>query len=1090
MTCIFRFFTGNKTTYQYDAAGNIIKTTDPYNNVISGYTYNKNNKPDTRTTALCDVITYTYDSRNKLIKTVNSDGAQTTYEYDKAGRLVKTADALGRVTEYTYDPSGRILTETGPGGGITKYEYYLNGKVKSVTDPAGNTTRYEYDAAGRLVKEINPRGKAITYSYDENGNVTGITDAMGSTVTYEYNAINKKIKETDARGNSTIYTYNKNGLLESVTDALGNTTRYEYDCMNNLVKTTDARGNATEMEYDAKGRLIKITDALGYSVTMEYDANDNLVKKKDAYGTVIYSATYDEAGNILTETDALGSTVQNNYDRLSRLIEIIDQLGRSRKLDYDKLSRLTDVTDPLKGVSSQTFDLSGNIKTLTDPNGNTQDFEYDPAGRLIAETTAIGSRKTYGYNELNLLSEMTNGRGQVTNYEYDDNGRLISFTDAEGKVSYTYDANGNILTVTDSNGTVTREYDGLNRITKYTDYRGNVVEYSYDSVGNLIALTYPGGRIVRYEYDEVNNLVKVIDWNNRITEYEYDGNGRLVKTKRPNGTELTLIYDAAGQVVQRKEVDAEGNIIFQYDYVYDSAGNVIEENSDHEPLLHNLTGAVMEYGTGNILASYNGQQVEYDADGNMTYGPLNGQMAQYVFDARNRLISAGNTSYEYDAQNNRTAVIEDGNRTEYVINPNALLSQVLIRTDADGKQTFYIYGLGLIAQEDSEGNYSTYHYDSRGSTVAITDINGEVTDTFEYAPYGELVSRTGTTDTPFLFNGREGVMTDSNGLYYMRARYYNPEIKRFINQDVVQGTIENGLSLNRYAYSNGNPISYIDPFGLSPLDSEKTGGGIGQWFIDRWTDFKTGFETLTDLDKVKEAFELIDEYGTTSEKILAAYSAGFAYVFSAAAVVTTIYTGGYVINLAGMAIGSTTTGYFILTNAAPIVGSAFGLIGGGVGLIHHIKTEQYDQIPLDILMMVAGGIEAYYVYQGYSSYTSSINNPVVEGASKAAKGAGKGFDNFNALKKNLGPAGEGKAWHHVVEQSQIQKSGFSPQQIHNTNNVIAVDSATHAKISGYYNSIDASLSDTMRVRDWLAGQGFETQYQFGMDVLKRFGVTK
>lgn len=141
----------------------------------------------------------------------------------------------------------------------------------------------------------------------------------------------------------------------------------------------------------------------------------------------------------------------------------------------------------------------------------------------------------------------------------------------------------------------------------------------------------------------------------------------------------------------------------------------------------------------------------------------------------------------------------------------------------------------------------------------------------------------------------------------MRARYYNPEIKRFINQDVVQGTIENGLSLNRYAYSNGNPISYIDPFGLSPLDSEKTGGGIGQWFIDRWTDFKTGFETLTDLDKVKEAFELINEYGTTSEKILAAYSAGFAYVFSAAAVVTTIYTGGYVIKLVITSTGSAIT---------------------------------------------------------------------------------------------------------------------------------------------------------------------------------------
>jgi len=128
-------------------------------------------------------------------------------------------------------------------------------------------------------------------------------------------------------------------------------------------------------------------------------------------------------------------------------------------------------------------------------------------------------------------------------------------------------------------------------------------------------------------------------------------------------------------------------------------------------------------------------------------------------------------------------------------------------------------------------------------------------------------------------------------------------------------------------------------------------------------------------------------------------------------------------------------------------------------------------------------------------YAASKNEVAASSASfcpfdATSEGAGKAFDNFNAFKKELGSAGEGKAWHHIVEQNQIQKSSFSPQQIHNTNNVIAVDSATHAKISGYYNSIDPRLSDTMRVRDWLAGQSFETQSQFGMDVLKRFGVTK
>ena len=69
----------------------------------------------------------------------------------------------------------------------------------------------------------------------------------------------------------------------------------------------------------------------------------------------------------------------------------------------------------------------------------------------------------------------------------------------------------------------------------------------------------------------------------------------------------------------------------------------------------------------------------------------------------------------------------------------------------------------------------------------------------------------------FLYSGELGVAMDSNGLYYMRARYYNPEIKRFINQDVMTGSITDTPTLNRYAYVNGNPISLNDPFGLSPF---------------------------------------------------------------------------------------------------------------------------------------------------------------------------------------------------------------------------------------------------------------------------------
>ncbi len=105
-----------------------------------------------------------------------------------------------------------------------------------------------------------------------------------------------------------------------------------------------------------------------------------------------------------------------------------------------------------------------------------------------------------------------------------------------------------------------------------------------------------------------------------------------------------------------------------------------------------------------------------------------------------------------------------------------------------------------------------------GSTTALTDASRSIKEAYEYSPYGEIHSGD-TSFTEFLYNGMYGVITDSNGLYYMRARYYNPTILRFINQDVVLGTLPDIQSLNRYAYCEGNPVSFIDPFGLCHEDT-------------------------------------------------------------------------------------------------------------------------------------------------------------------------------------------------------------------------------------------------------------------------------
>ena len=168
----------------------------------------------------------------------------------------------------------------------------------------------------------------------------------------------------------------------------------------------------------------------------------------------------------------------------------------------------------------------------------------------------------------------------------------------------------------------------------------------------------------------------------------------------------------------------------------------------------------------------------------------------------------------------------------------------------------YTYGNGLISDskkeaKDSDTEKRYYHYNHIGSTTAITDADGDLLYSFTYGTYGEL---TGIYDADgqkmageaagqssiretlqaeklrFLYNGRYGVETGADGLYYMRARYYNPQIKRFINRDIIDGSITDSQSLNKYSYVQGNPVSLIDPFGLCAQDYfSRTGHELLDW---------------------------------------------------------------------------------------------------------------------------------------------------------------------------------------------------------------------------------------------------------------------
>ena len=436
----------------------------------------------------------------------------------------------------------------------------------------------------------------------------------------------------------------------------------------------------------------------------------------------------------------------------------------------------------------------------------------------------------------------------------------------ESQPPSSYDANGNVLTVTDSHGTITRTYDALNRVESYTDTYGKVIRYEYDEVGNLSKLTYPDNTAVNYRYDENHNLIRVIDWANRVTAYTYDVNNRVIGVTKPDGSVTTTVYDNMQRVTSTVERTATGTVITGFEYIYDDLSRIVEEKhlAENTKLCYtydnlsrvtkrtvkclgsntvlseenftydaagNITDApdsCFQYDTNNRLVVFNGHAVSYDLDGNM----LNNGEQSFTYDSANRLITADGHTYTYNAEDVRIRNLCTEEDTTYTYNTNAKLSMLLMKT-TDGVVTKYVFGKGLIG-EAVGSTFKTYHFDSRGSTIAITDASGSITDTFAYDTYGKMIDHCGNNTVIFGYNGRDGVVTDDNGLIYMRARYYSPDMKRFVNADIIAGAISNAVTLNRYAYANGNPVSFVDPFGLSVDEDRGASNTNDTSFLDKY----------------------------------------------------------------------------------------------------------------------------------------------------------------------------------------------------------------------------------------------------------------
>jgi RHS repeat-associated protein len=181
--------------------------------------------------------------------------------------------------------------------------------------------------------------------------------------------------------------------------------------------------------------------------------------------------------------------------------------------------------------------------------------------------------------------------------------------------------------------------------------------------------------------------------------------------------------------------------------------------------------------------------------------------------------------YEYDDEGNRVRKVIDSTVViNYLVDTNRDYAQVL--EERDGNEDLvvrYVYSHDLISQS-RDGATTYYHYDGLGSTRALTSSAEAITDTYNYDAFGNLLDKTGSTINPYLYRGEQ---YDADlSAYYLRARYYQPGIGRFLTTDHVEGFPNNPMTLHRYVYGNGVPIRYVDPSGTRSLIEQSTVAGI------------------------------------------------------------------------------------------------------------------------------------------------------------------------------------------------------------------------------------------------------------------------
>ena len=574
-------------------------------------------------------------------------------------------------------------------------------------------------------------------------------------------------------------TYDGAGRLLQRVDGVGSGVKYEYDFTGAQRRMESMGGASQELEYDAQGRITGIVDGNGNETRYLLDEWGRITGVRKADGSTEQYA-YNFAGDMVSSTDGEGHTTRYEYNRMGKLSAIVDPTGEKESYCYDGQGRLVRRTDRSGVTVELGYNLYGAPLFKKEKDSAQGDFyEYTPEG-LLKCAISQGMRYAYEYDAMDRLARKS------------ASGRTL--------LALTYDRNGNQISQADITGKVTEyAYSPLDLLEKVWDDGKELAAYTYNPDGTPKAVTH-GPIRQEYAYDLDKNLtgltVRSGDALLARNSYAYDGNGNRT-LKRQLGGETLYHYDPLNQL-NKVEYPSYTEELF-----YDRAGNRTRRlvAGEEELYRYDPRNRLMAYTKNGVTTMF-----QYDNAGNL----LVDNKARYSYDAFNRTTRVetfdGNVQVNhYDAEGLRYEMEENGNLVQFIFNQER---EAITEEDSAGL-TRLIRSTELIARSsDSARTYYHYASDEMGSATHIVDKAGNVQNRYEYDAWGNITVQEETVPNRFKYTGQQ--LDPVTQQYYLRARFYNPVIARFTQEDTYRGD-----GLNLYAYCANNPVYYVDPSGYS-----------------------------------------------------------------------------------------------------------------------------------------------------------------------------------------------------------------------------------------------------------------------------------